>query len=164
MPDLAHTAWPLASGRHRFRRLAELVLRRPVKVGTDEAEYPPQLVVGRYDQAHRRHGRYHVLLGDAAVALALQYVTAERNQPEERVVIPAIHPGVVDQRRANATASIAAVAAVAAVAHVQLVPGLHDRRVVVGVGILQLPLGRRLDAIRGLQGVGGGRGGRLRRW
>src|SRR5205814_1174642 len=79
----------------------------------------------------RRTARGHALLGAAPATPAPQYITAEPHQPKERVTIPAIPPGVVDQRRANATASIAAVAAVAAVAHVQLVPGLHDRRVVV---------------------------------
>src|ERR1700730_5673713 len=126
MPDLAQTPQRLWIGRYLFRRLAELVLRCSVKVGTDEGQYPPQVVVGRDDRAHRRHGCDDVLHADARVTLALQHVAPQRNEPEERVIIPTVHPDVVDHRRANSTTPIAAVAAVASVAHVQLVPGLDD--------------------------------------
>src|ERR1700720_3503509 len=157
MPDLAQAPQRLRIG---FGRLAELVFRRPAEVGTDEGQYPPQVIVGRDDRAHRRDGGGEVLHADARVALALQHVAPQRNEPEERVVVSAVHPRVVDQRRADAPAAIAAVAAVLAVTHVPLVSGLDDRRIVVGVRILELPLGRRLDAIRRLHGIGGGRGGR----
>src|SRR3982074_2903255 len=110
MPDLAQTPRRLRIGW--FWRLAELVLRCPVEVGTDKGEDPPQLIVRSDDQAHRRARPADVLPAVARVALALQKRAPEDTEPEQRVVIPAIHPDVVDEWRAHAPTAIAAVAAV----------------------------------------------------
>src|SRR5260370_25019420 len=100
-----------------FGRWAKLVLRGPGEVGRDEGKYPPQLIVRRDDQAHRRHGPDDVLRADARVALALQYVAPERNEPEQRVVVPAVHPDVVGEWRAHAPPPTAPLAAPPAVTH-----------------------------------------------
>src|SRR5260370_32111544 len=114
-----------------FGRWAKLVLRGPGEVGRDEGKYPPQLIVRRDDQAHRRHGPDDVLRADARVALALQYVAPERNEPEQRVVVPAVHPDVVGEWRGHAPPPLSAPGGAAAATHRESVPPLPHRRVLL---------------------------------
>src|SRR5579863_6010527 len=83
----------------------------------------------------------------ARVALALQLIGPERYQPEQRVIIAAVHPGVVGQWGTHAATAVAAMTAVAASTKVGLAPGLDRRRVIVLVGVLELPLRGAVDAI-----------------
>jgi hypothetical protein len=60
------------------------------------------------------------------VALLLQSVAAERDQPEQRVVVLAVDPHLIGQRRTHASAAATAVAAVAAGRHEFLVAFIGD--------------------------------------
>src|SRR5580658_10765697 len=100
---------------------AEFTLRRAVVIGPHERQNAPQIVVRLHHQPHLGHRGYHILLGLAAVALALQYLAAVGNQPEKCIVIAAVNPDFGGQRRANAPAPGAAVAAAASGARIPLV-------------------------------------------
>ena len=60
--------------------------------------------------AHWRHRADHVLAAFAGVALLLQFIRAERDQPEQRVVVAAIDLDRVCERRTHAAAGAAVTA------------------------------------------------------
>src|SRR6476646_739025 len=82
------------------------------------------------------------------VALLLQPVAAERDQPKQRVVVLAVDPDLIGQRRAHAAAAATAVTAVAAGGHDFLVAFVGDLGE-VGIGAFQLALGGAFGGCRG---------------
>ncbi len=87
-------------------------------------------------------------------------------KPEQRVVVGAVDPGVVGQRRAHATATATAMTAIAAGGEVGVMPLLGEGGIsdLVGIRIVQPALGRAVDQVGRRGGVvrlaalaGGGR-------
>src|SRR5262245_2177107 len=79
----------------------------------DERDDLPQIVGGLDDAAEGRHGPDHGLALDPLITRLGQIDRAERDQPEQRVVVRTIDPRVVGERHAHAAAAAAAMTAVA---------------------------------------------------
>src|SRR5580698_6147691 len=105
-------------------------------LATNEGQDAPQ-IIGRADDAcHGWHRGYDVLLSLTGIALALQRLTAVRDQSEEGVIVTAVYPHAVRQRRANSAPAGTPVTTLATRAVVQLLSRGHDCLVAGTVGIL----------------------------
>src|SRR5208283_1612679 len=121
---------------------------------TNEGQYLPK-IVGALD-ADWRHRGHDALMPYGRVALTLQFGAAERDQPEQAVIVAAVHPDLVGHRRTQGPAAGGAVAAAAGVALKQRLSLSDDIRLSVPVRIGELPLGGALGQIhRGeFRGIG----------
>src|SRR5262245_61530814 len=101
------------------KSLTPALLQRRLLLGArvhrpDPRDDLPQIVGGLDDAAKGRHGSHHDLGLDALITRLAQIHRAERDQPEQGVVVRTIDPRVVSERHAHATAAAAAMTAVAA--------------------------------------------------
>src|SRR5680860_749821 len=106
-------------------------------LGADEGDDLPQIVRGLDDPTEGRHRSDNNFRADPLVTLLLEIVAAKSDQPENCVVVGAIDPGVVGERRTHTAAAAAAVAAVAAKGQVFLAPYLGHRIDIVVIGVVQ---------------------------
>src|ERR1700694_3416062 len=128
--------------RGRRRRVERARVHR-----ADEGNDSPQIVAGLDDVTEGRHGTHYSLGPDTGITLLLQINGAQGDQAEQRVVVPAVHPGVVGERRTHAAATAAAMATIAARGEVSMVSLFGDGGDVGIVGVLQLAFRRAGDEI-----------------
>src|SRR4030081_2083788 len=108
-PHSHHEAWSLCPKRAICGAALLLVGRGPKFVSritaifrADEGQHFPKIVGVLDDGAEGRHGTDDVFMTLAHVPLLLKFVAAQGHESKQRVVIAAVDPGVVGERRAHA--------------------------------------------------------------
>src|SRR3984957_4287920 len=86
-------------------------------------------------------------MADSSIAGLLKLIAPQRRQTKQRVIVAAVHPGVVGQRRAHTASAVPAMAAAAGIVTKQLFALRNDVGLSVLVGIRQFALRRLLDQV-----------------
>src|SRR6185295_7756757 len=115
----------------------------------DEGDDPPEVIAGLDDAAKGRHWRNHDFMLHAGIASFCQSVRAERYQGEKRVVVAAVNPCVIRERRTHAASAASPMAAIAAGGEVSVVTLLGNGSNIGVVGIFQLSLRGAGDKVQG---------------
>src|SRR5262245_39204493 len=108
----------------------------------DPGDDLPQIVGGLDDAAEGRHGSNYDLLLDPLITRLAQIDRAERDQPEQGVVVRTVDPRVVRERHAHAAAATTAMTAVAAEGAISLVARIGYLGDLFVVGVMPSAIGR----------------------
>jgi hypothetical protein len=107
-PEQHHLRAHVGLSPTSFCRATELALGRPMVLRANEGEDPPQIIVRRDGTAHGRHRSHDIFQTRSDIAPAEQSLTPICDQPEERVIIAAVDPHAIRQRRTDSPATCAA--------------------------------------------------------
>src|SRR4029450_6093128 len=124
-PPSSRGAWRLTKISCGKRLMPALLQRRLLLGAGVHRPHPgddlPQIVGGLDDAAEGRHRSNHDLGLDPLITRLAQIHRAERDQPEQGVVVGTVDPRVVGERHAHAAAAAATMTAVAAKGEILLV-------------------------------------------